>query len=70
MVAVLDGNRNLHGKQFGHLTVQAPEALAAYPSLPVLISSYRAEQAIARVLDAQFSNPLIFLYADSTQSAA
>lgn len=70
LVAVLDGNRNLHGKQFGHMTVQAPEALADYPTLPVLISSYRAEPAIAQALRAQFSNPLVLLYANSTQGAA
>ena len=63
-VAVLDGNINLHGKDFGGLTVQAPNALAQYPGMPVLISSFRSEQAIARSLRSRFSNPLVLMYAD------
>ena len=63
-VAVLDSNINLHGKDFGGLTVQAPDALAQYPGMPVLISSFVSEQAIARFLRSRFSNPLVLMYAD------
>ncbi|APW45626.1 class I SAM-dependent methyltransferase [Rhodoferax antarcticus] len=62
VLAVLDGNRNLHGKQFDSWPVQAPEALVDYPGVPVLISSYRAEKAIARALAAQYENPLVLMY--------
>jgi hypothetical protein len=62
-VAVLDGNTNLHGKHFGGLTVQPPEAITRYPGLPVLISSYRSEGAIARDLVRRFPNPLVTMYA-------
>lgn len=62
-VAVLDGNANLHGKHFGGLTVQPPEALNRYPGLPVLISSYRSQGAIALELAKRFPNPLVTMYA-------
>lgn len=60
--AVLDGNVNLHGKRFGAWTVQAPAAMVEYPGLPVLISSYRAQQAIAHSLGARCSNPVVSMY--------
>lgn len=62
VVAVLDGNQNLHGKRFGDWTVHAPEALSAYADLPVLISSFRSEQAIALALSERFDNPLVQMY--------
>ena len=63
IVAVLDGNPNLHGKRFSRWSVQAPEALASYPGLPVLLSSYRSERAIAAHLAARYANPLVLMYA-------
>lgn len=65
VLTVLDSNRNLHGKQFGSWTVRAPEALIDYPGIPVLISSYRSEHAIARALTAQYDNPLVRMYGDT-----
>jgi hypothetical protein len=63
LVAVLDGNANLHDKKFGDWIVQAPDALAQYPGLRVLISSYRSELAIARDLTKRFpSQPLQLMY--------
>lgn len=62
IVAVADGNANLHGKRFGDWTVQPPDALAGYAGLPIVISSYRAEQAIARSLRATLDAPLVLLY--------
>ena len=65
LVAVLDGNVNLHGKSFGEWTVQAPDALSQYPVLPVLISSYRAEIAIAKDLSRRFpQQSLQLMYSD------
>lgn len=62
IVAVADGNANLHGKRFGDWAVQSPDALAGYAGLPIVISSYRAEQAIARSLRATLDAPLVLLY--------
>ena len=62
LVAVFDGNRNLHGKTLGPWLVQHPRELANYPSLPVLVSSYRAERAIVNELLTKFQNSLIQMY--------
>lgn len=62
VVAILDGNHNLHGKQFGTWAVEAPEALVGYLGMPVLISSFRSEQAIANALSSQHANPLVLMY--------
>jgi len=64
IAAVVDGNANLHGKRFGEWTVQAPDALPGYAGLPIVISSFRAEQAIARSLRERLQAPeLVLLYA-------
>jgi len=64
IAAVVDGNANLHGKRFGDWTVQAPDALPGYAGLPIVISSFRAEQAIARSLRERLQAPeLVLLYA-------
>ena len=53
-----------HGKRFGDWTVQAPDALPGYAGLPIVISSFRAEQAIARSLRERLQAPeLVLLYA-------
>ena len=63
LVTVLDGNVNLHGKRFGEWSVECPDALTKYPGLPVLISSYRSELAIARDLQHRFpEQPLYLMY--------
>jgi 2-polyprenyl-3-methyl-5-hydroxy-6-metoxy-1,4-benzoquinol methylase len=63
LVAILDGNINLHGKRFGKWVVESPDSLTKYPSLPVLISSYRSELTIARDLKQRFPNqPLRLMY--------
>ena len=65
LVAVLDGNFNLHGKSFGGWVVEPPEALAKYSDFPVLISSYRSEKLIAEALKIQFPDqPLQLMYDD------
>ena len=61
--AVVDGNVNLQGKSFGDLTIQPPEALRNYPGLPVLVSSFRSETAIASSLSQRFpGNPICLMY--------
>jgi 2-polyprenyl-3-methyl-5-hydroxy-6-metoxy-1,4-benzoquinol methylase len=62
LVAVFDGNRNLHGKTLGPWLVQHPRELANYPSLPVLVSSYRSERAIVNDFSQKFQNSFIQMY--------
>lgn len=65
LVAVLDGNKNLHGKRFDQWVVHAPEELAKFPGLPVLISSYRSEKLIAQTLKKYFpDHELHLMYGD------
>jgi len=65
LVAVLDGNKNLHGKRFDQWVVHAPEELAEFPGLPVLISSYRSEKLIEQTLKKSFpDHELHLMYGD------
>jgi SAM-dependent methyltransferase len=61
LVAVVDGNSNLHGKRFGDWTVQAPQALSSYLGLEILISSYRSERAIATDLKQRYPDRVLRL---------
>jgi len=54
LVTVVDGNFNLHGKKFGNWVVEPPEAIKKYPTLPILISSYRSEKLIALSIKTKF----------------
>jgi 2-polyprenyl-3-methyl-5-hydroxy-6-metoxy-1,4-benzoquinol methylase len=60
--AILDANANLHGQCILGLPVQPPDALACHPGVPVVISSFRAQEAIGRQLAQRFPNPRIRLY--------
>ena len=62
IAAVVDGNANLTGKPFGAWTVQAPAWIADALNLPILVSSFRAQNDIANSLRAKFPNPLVLLY--------
>lgn len=63
VLAVVDGNVNLQGKSFGELTIQPPEALRNYPGVPILVSSFRSETAIASSLSQRFpGNPICLMY--------
>lgn len=63
LIAVVDGNQNLCGKSFGSWTIEHPDVLTRHPGLPVLVSSYRAEQAISEMLEDRFhSNPVQRMY--------
>jgi SAM-dependent methyltransferase len=63
LIAVFDGNANLHGKRLGEWIVQPPEALSKYVGIPVLISSFRSENMIAQDLRRRFPDqPLRLLY--------
>ena len=62
LVAVFDGNRNLHGKTIGPWPIHSPAALAEYTDFPVLVSSYHSEQAIVNDLSGKFHNGFIQMY--------
>lgn len=62
IAGVVDGNANLTGKPFGAWTVQPPAWIANAPDLPILVSSFRAQNDIATSLRAKFPNPLVLLY--------
>jgi SAM-dependent methyltransferase len=65
LVAVFDGNTNLHGKRFDQWIVQPQEAFANYVGVPVLISSFRSERVIAEDLLRQFPHLALWrLYSD------
>lgn len=62
VVAVVDSNPNLLGKTMGRWTIEAPESLHTSPGVPVLVSSFRSQGAIAEALRARVPNPLVLLY--------
>lgn len=62
IAGVVDGNANLTGKPFGAWTVQLPATIADTPELPILVSSFRAQNDIAASLRSKFPNPLVLLY--------
>ena len=62
LLAVFDANPNLAGKQWGRWQVQAPAALSEHLGVPILLSSYQSERAMASALAKAFSNPLVPLY--------
>ena len=63
IVTIVDGNRNLQGQCFGKWLVESPENLKKYPCIPVLISSFRAQNAIEAYLNKEFPhNPVIRMY--------
>lgn len=61
LMAVIDGNTNLHGKKIGDWLVEPPEALSKYPNIPVLISSWRSENIIAQNLKQDFPDHVLKL---------
>jgi len=62
IVALVDGNPNLRGHDFGGFEVQAPSALACWPEATVVVSSFRSEAAIAQAVAADHGNRVQRLY--------
>ena len=60
--SIVDSNPNLAGKKMGLWTVQSPSSIQAAPSVPVLVSSFRSQNAIANHLKTFASNPLVLMY--------
>jgi SAM-dependent methyltransferase len=59
---IVDGNPNLEGKLMGRWTVRAPSSIRETPGIPVLVSSFRSQNAIAAHLQRSAANPLVLLY--------
>jgi hypothetical protein len=62
VVRVVDGNPNLQGRRFGRWIVESPAVLCDDPLLPVVVSSFRSQDAIAQSLRARLPNPVHTLY--------
>ena len=63
IVGIVDGNTNLQGKQMGKWVIDVPEILInRCPDIPVLVSSYRSQNAINHVLSDIYPNPIITMY--------
>jgi SAM-dependent methyltransferase len=64
VVAVVDANPNLLGQQFGSYLVTKPDQIKHWPNATVVVSSFVAEHAIESYVKANFSNPVLCLYAE------
>ena len=62
ITAIIDGNPNLHGKRLGDFVIEAPSALAKYPTATIVVSSFRAQTSIAEMLRATRANSVLTLY--------
>ena len=59
---IVDKNRNLHGKYLGGKKILNPDTLVDQPTLPIVVSSFRAQTAIANFVEEHFENRIITLY--------
>lgn len=62
ITSVVDRNPNLHGKRLGRFAIEPAQALAGYPKATVVVSAFRGRHAIADMLRASYSNPVLTLY--------
>jgi 2-polyprenyl-3-methyl-5-hydroxy-6-metoxy-1,4-benzoquinol methylase len=60
--SIVDNNPNLVGKKIGKWTVQPTSVIAHSPEIPVLVSSFRSQNAIAAALSTTVPNPIILMY--------
>lgn len=60
--SIVDNNPNLIGKPMGRWTVQSPVTIRDTPEVPVLVSSFRSQNAIAAQLKRTTENPLVLMY--------
>jgi SAM-dependent methyltransferase len=60
--SIVDSNPNLEGKQMGRWTVRSPSSIHETPHIPVLVSSFRSQNAIASHLRKTAANPLVLMY--------
>ena len=59
---IVDNNPNLIGKKIGQWTVKTTSIIHQSPEIPVLISSFRSQDAIAFALNKSVMNPIILMY--------
>jgi SAM-dependent methyltransferase len=62
IVAIVDSNPNFTGKLIGKWKIYPPSALSDLPSVPIVVSSYRAQVAISRHIRQYWGNPIVLLY--------
>lgn len=62
VAAVIDGNRNLHGRKLGHWIIESPDSLQDRPDMRIVVSSFRSQSSIARWLRSNVPNPVLTLY--------
>jgi SAM-dependent methyltransferase len=62
VAGIIDGNPNLQGRTIAEFEIHSPRDVANWPGLPILISSFGAQEAIAESLRDRFNNPIVCLY--------
>lgn len=62
ILGIVDSNPNLEGKKMGRWTVRSPASIHETPGTPVLVSSFRSQNAIASHLKKTAANPLVLMY--------
>lgn len=62
VLGIVDGNPNLAGKPMGRWTVRSPGSIHETPDIPVLVSSFRSQNAIAAHLKKSVPNPVVLMY--------
>ena len=60
--SIVDSNPNLVGKKLGKWTIKPTSDVHKTPEIPVLVSSYRSQNAIASELHQTASNPIVLMY--------
>lgn len=60
ILAIVDNNPNLTGKKLGDFNIQDGKFLANHPSIPVLVSSFHAQNAITRQLSGHHQTILLY----------
>jgi SAM-dependent methyltransferase len=59
---IVDSNPNLQGKTMSSLPIHSPQKISAHPEAQIIISTFRAQHAIAAAVAARFKNPSVLLY--------
>jgi len=62
LICLVDGNSNLHGKIMDGVKIESPEIMNDYPLATIIISSFRSEESIEKMLKEKLPNRLVTLY--------
>lgn len=60
--AIIDSNKNYHGKEIFGLTVISPEELLSMEKLPIIISSQFAQESIKKQIAGMCENEVVEMY--------